>query len=83
MWADDILWFPLMLQKKRFLGYFKFQGHDLIVEHKLEEVNEVWQNHVLHISILLQMGCDQKCFEVGRKHNFAKILCLYLYVELV
>ncbi|XP_062388945.1 oxidized purine nucleoside triphosphate hydrolase [Sardina pilchardus] len=41
MWADDILWFPMMLQKKKFLGYFKFQGHDLIVEHKLEEVNEV------------------------------------------
>ncbi|XP_031422324.1 7,8-dihydro-8-oxoguanine triphosphatase isoform X1 [Clupea harengus] len=41
MWADDILWFPMMFQKKKFLGYFKFQGHDLIVEHKLEEVNEV------------------------------------------
>ncbi|XP_076121045.1 oxidized purine nucleoside triphosphate hydrolase [Alosa pseudoharengus] len=41
MWADDVLWFPMMLQKKKFLGYFKFQGHDLIVEHKLEEVNDV------------------------------------------
>ncbi|KAL2100787.1 hypothetical protein ACEWY4_002548 [Coilia grayii] len=41
MWADDMLWFPLMLQRKKFLGYFKFQGHDLIVEHKLQEVNEV------------------------------------------
>uniref|UniRef100_A0A8C7H202 Oxidized purine nucleoside triphosphate hydrolase n=1 Tax=Oncorhynchus kisutch TaxID=8019 RepID=A0A8C7H202_ONCKI len=29
MWVDDILWFPLMLQKK-FFGYFKFQGHDLM-----------------------------------------------------
>ncbi|KAI7803654.1 oxidized purine nucleoside triphosphate hydrolase [Triplophysa rosa] len=38
MWADDVLWFPLMLQKQKFLGYFKFQGHDVIVEHKLEEV---------------------------------------------
>ncbi|XP_028843778.1 oxidized purine nucleoside triphosphate hydrolase [Denticeps clupeoides] len=41
MWADDILWFPMMLQRKKFLGYFKFQGHDLIVEHKLEEVKEL------------------------------------------
>ncbi|KAG1968556.1 7,8-dihydro-8-oxoguanine triphosphatase [Pimephales promelas] len=41
MWADDVLWFPLMLQKKKFLGYFKFHGHDVIVEHKLEEVDDV------------------------------------------
>uniref|UniRef100_A0A674A8G1 Oxidized purine nucleoside triphosphate hydrolase n=1 Tax=Salmo trutta TaxID=8032 RepID=A0A674A8G1_SALTR len=40
MWVDDILWFPLMLQKK-FLGYFKFQGHDLIIDHKLEEVENL------------------------------------------
>ncbi|XDV12712.1 hypothetical protein PO909_001308 [Leuciscus waleckii] len=41
MWADDVQWFPLMLQKKKFLGYFKFHGHDVIVEHKLEEVDDV------------------------------------------
>ncbi|XP_036409285.1 7,8-dihydro-8-oxoguanine triphosphatase [Megalops cyprinoides] len=41
MWADDRLWFPLMLQKKKFLGYFKFQGHELILEHKLEEVEKL------------------------------------------
>ncbi|XP_053468753.1 oxidized purine nucleoside triphosphate hydrolase [Ictalurus furcatus] len=41
MWADDVLWFPLMLQKKKFLGYFKFQGHDVILEHKLNEVQEL------------------------------------------
>ncbi|XP_006637028.1 oxidized purine nucleoside triphosphate hydrolase [Lepisosteus oculatus] len=41
MWPDDILWFPLMLQKKKFLGYFKFQGHDIILEHKLEEVQSL------------------------------------------
>uniref|UniRef100_A0AAZ3R3F0 Uncharacterized protein n=2 Tax=Oncorhynchus tshawytscha TaxID=74940 RepID=A0AAZ3R3F0_ONCTS len=40
MWVDDILWFPLMLQKKLF-GYFKFQGHDLIIDHKLEEVEKL------------------------------------------
>ncbi|XP_072531026.1 oxidized purine nucleoside triphosphate hydrolase [Salminus brasiliensis] len=41
MWADDVLWFPLMLQKRKFLGYFKFRGHDVIVEHKLDEVQEL------------------------------------------
>ncbi|XP_077069458.1 oxidized purine nucleoside triphosphate hydrolase [Siphateles boraxobius] len=41
MWADDVQWFPLMLQKKKFFGYFKFHGHDVIVEHKLEEVDDV------------------------------------------
>ncbi|CAG5897993.1 unnamed protein product, partial [Menidia menidia] len=41
MWPDDILWFPLMLQKKKFAGYFKFQGHDVILSHTLEEVQEV------------------------------------------
>ncbi|KAK3532691.1 hypothetical protein QTP86_028059 [Hemibagrus guttatus] len=41
MWADDVFWFPLMLQKKRFLGYFKFQGHDVILEQKLNEVQEL------------------------------------------
>lgn len=44
MWADDILWFPLMLQKKRFVGYFKFQGHEVILSHKLEEVEVLWDN---------------------------------------
>lgn len=41
MWADDSMWFPLMLQKKKFVGYFKFQGHDVILSHKLEEVEEL------------------------------------------
>ncbi|KAM4531438.1 oxidized purine nucleoside triphosphate hydrolase isoform 1-T1 [Odontesthes bonariensis] len=41
MWPDDIMWFPLMLQKKKFVGYFKFQGHDVILSHTLEEVQEV------------------------------------------
>ncbi|XP_003964830.1 oxidized purine nucleoside triphosphate hydrolase isoform X2 [Takifugu rubripes] len=41
MWPDDVLWFPLMLQKKKFLGYFKFQGHDVILSQTLEEVKEL------------------------------------------
>ncbi|NXA38314.1 8ODP triphosphatase, partial [Eudromia elegans] len=41
MWADDAYWFPLVLQKKLFRGYFKFQGQDTILEHTLKEVEEV------------------------------------------
>ncbi|CAL1588011.1 unnamed protein product [Knipowitschia caucasica] len=41
MWADDSLWFPLMLQRKKFVGYFKFQGHEVILSHTLEEVSEL------------------------------------------
>ncbi|XP_062444402.1 oxidized purine nucleoside triphosphate hydrolase isoform X1 [Rhea pennata] len=41
MWADDAYWFPLLLQKKLFRGYFKFQGQDTILEHTLKEVEEV------------------------------------------
>ncbi|XP_076865331.1 oxidized purine nucleoside triphosphate hydrolase [Brachyhypopomus gauderio] len=41
MWADDVLWFPLLLQNRKFLGYFKFQGHDVIVDHKLDEVQDL------------------------------------------
>lgn len=41
MWPDDIHWFPLLLQKKKFRGYFKFQGQDTILEHTLEEVEEI------------------------------------------
>uniref|UniRef100_A0A663NBV3 Nudix hydrolase domain-containing protein n=3 Tax=Strigidae TaxID=30459 RepID=A0A663NBV3_ATHCN len=41
MWPDDSYWFPLLLQKKLFRGYFKFQGQDTILEHTLKEVEEV------------------------------------------
>ncbi|KAM6967179.1 oxidized purine nucleoside triphosphate hydrolase [Tautogolabrus adspersus] len=41
MWADDIMWFPLLLQNKKFVGHFKFQGHDVILSHTLEEVEEL------------------------------------------
>ncbi|XP_037331191.1 oxidized purine nucleoside triphosphate hydrolase [Pungitius pungitius] len=41
MWADDNLWFPLLLQKKKFVGYFKFQGHDVILSQRLEEVEDL------------------------------------------
>ncbi|KAJ6640475.1 hypothetical protein lerEdw1_013705 [Lerista edwardsae] len=41
LWPDDIYWFPLLLQKKQFLGYFKFQGQDTILDYTLEEVEKV------------------------------------------
>ncbi|XP_008849631.1 7,8-dihydro-8-oxoguanine triphosphatase isoform X2 [Nannospalax galili] len=41
MWPDDSYWFPLLLQKKKFQGYFKFQDQDTILEHSLHEVDEL------------------------------------------
>ncbi|XP_078521102.1 oxidized purine nucleoside triphosphate hydrolase [Lissotriton helveticus] len=47
MWPDDVYWFPIMLQKKKFLGYFKLQGHDTILDYRLEEVDEIKENHLI------------------------------------
>ncbi|XP_051856082.1 oxidized purine nucleoside triphosphate hydrolase isoform X1 [Antechinus flavipes] len=41
MWPDDSYWFPLMLQKKKFHGYFKFQGQNTILDYRLNEVEIV------------------------------------------
>ncbi|KAG8509785.1 7,8-dihydro-8-oxoguanine triphosphatase [Galemys pyrenaicus] len=41
MWPDDCYWFPLLLQKRKFQGYFKFQGHDTILDYTLHEVDFV------------------------------------------
>uniref|UniRef100_A0A8D0BPK8 Oxidized purine nucleoside triphosphate hydrolase n=1 Tax=Salvator merianae TaxID=96440 RepID=A0A8D0BPK8_SALMN len=41
MWPDDHYWFPLLLQKKLFRGYFKFQGQDTILEYTLQEVEKI------------------------------------------
>ncbi|XP_015675021.1 7,8-dihydro-8-oxoguanine triphosphatase [Protobothrops mucrosquamatus] len=41
MWPDDIYWFPLLLRKKHFLGYFKFQGQKTILEYTLKEVEKM------------------------------------------
>ncbi|XP_037671158.1 7,8-dihydro-8-oxoguanine triphosphatase [Choloepus didactylus] len=41
MWPDDSYWLPLLLQKKKFHGYFKFQGHNTILDHTLQEVDKV------------------------------------------
>ncbi|XP_060029146.1 oxidized purine nucleoside triphosphate hydrolase isoform X2 [Erinaceus europaeus] len=39
MWPDDSYWFPLLLQRKKFQGHFKFQGHDTILDYRLQEVD--------------------------------------------
>uniref|UniRef100_G1LAD2 Oxidized purine nucleoside triphosphate hydrolase n=2 Tax=Ailuropoda melanoleuca TaxID=9646 RepID=G1LAD2_AILME len=41
MWPDDSYWFPLLLQKKKFHGYFKFQGPNTILDYTLREVDKV------------------------------------------
>nr|AAH21940.1 Nudt1 protein [Mus musculus] len=39
MWPDDSYWFPLLLQKKKFCGHFKFQDQDTILSYSLREVD--------------------------------------------
>ena len=39
LWADDVLWYPLLFQNKLFYGVFQFQGHDNMVFHDLKVVN--------------------------------------------
>ncbi|XP_069425749.1 oxidized purine nucleoside triphosphate hydrolase [Ovis canadensis] len=41
MWPDDSYWFPLLLQGKKFRGYFRFQGQDTILDHTLREVDAI------------------------------------------
>jgi len=41
MWKDDPLWFPHMFQKKLFLGHFTFQGHETIIDYKLDVVDSL------------------------------------------
>ena len=41
MWADDRLWFPFIQSGFKFKGYFLFQGHDTILEQKLDQVESL------------------------------------------
>jgi len=41
MWSDDRLWLPLFLAGKKLKGNFIFDGQDKIVEHSLDEVEEI------------------------------------------
>lgn len=38
MWPDDIYWFPLFLERKKFRGRFLFGKTDAILEKELKEV---------------------------------------------
>lgn len=42
MWKDDKIWFPTMLKDEPFQAYFKFQGHEKIVDSRLSKTGEVW-----------------------------------------
>ena len=37
MWPDDHLWFPYLLSKRYFDAFFKFEGHDKILEYTITE----------------------------------------------
>src|SRR3989344_4954019 len=41
MWPDDVHWFPLFLEGKKFKGKFLFGENDKILEKNLEEVAEL------------------------------------------
>lgn len=47
MWADDILWYPLMLKNNLFYGFFKFHGHDNMVSENLQVVKSVEEMETL------------------------------------
>ena len=38
MWLDDKYWLPLLLKGQNFLGKFLFQGHEKILDHRVEIV---------------------------------------------
>lgn len=38
MWADDRFWLPLLLEDKKFKGYFLFGKGDAIIKQQLEEM---------------------------------------------
>lgn len=37
MWPDDVLWYPLFLEGKKFRGHFKFKGHDTMLNYTISE----------------------------------------------
>jgi 8-oxo-dGTP diphosphatase len=39
MWADDRLWLPLMLEGRRFRGFFVFDG-DAMLDSRVEETQD-------------------------------------------
>lgn len=41
MWQDDVYWFPLFLDNKKFRGKFIFDDNDNILEKELSEVESI------------------------------------------
>uniref|UniRef100_A0A2A4JT84 Oxidized purine nucleoside triphosphate hydrolase n=1 Tax=Heliothis virescens TaxID=7102 RepID=A0A2A4JT84_HELVI len=41
MWLDDKLWFPYMLQGKKFFAHFHYEGFDKILNYKIEELDSM------------------------------------------
>ena len=39
MWPDDVLWYPMLFSGDTFNGYFKFEGHDKILDYTLTVAN--------------------------------------------
>ena len=37
MWPDDYLWYPMMLNKRYFNGYLKFEGMNNMLEYNFSE----------------------------------------------
>uniref|UniRef100_A0A8D0GAX5 Uncharacterized protein n=1 Tax=Sphenodon punctatus TaxID=8508 RepID=A0A8D0GAX5_SPHPU len=60
MWPDDSYWFPLLLQKKLFFGYFKFQGQDTILEYALREVEKIEEHSIQLGQIRTQIEQDTR-----------------------
>lgn len=40
MWKDDIFWFDLFLNDKKFMGTFEFDAQNEIVNHELQTITE-------------------------------------------
>ena len=38
MWPDDELWFPMLINGDKFEGYFKFEGHNKILDYTLQNL---------------------------------------------
>ncbi|XP_074647327.1 oxidized purine nucleoside triphosphate hydrolase-like [Tubulanus polymorphus] len=49
MWPDDRYWFPYLLKGIKFKGYFKFEGHNKILDYTLNEVESLnFSNKLFH-----------------------------------
>ena len=53
MWADDEIWYPLLLAGSKFRGYFLFEGYSTILNYILVDFN---QPDV----VLKSSGCNDK-----------------------